>query len=151
MSQVEMEVLTNLGTISLVQLQNTFLLVYYKYVLHQLGSVWMLFSLCVRSAYAQGLNLENSSLSIFERESRRRLMWSIFLFDKLISGSLPDLTICTSKSMQLRLPCNERCFSYGIESKTPYLDQQNDDAGTQDMGTLAYTIKLIDIRQRMHR
>lgn len=150
MSQVENDILTHIGTINLVQLQNTFLLVYYKYVLHQLGNVWMLFSLCVRSAYAQGLNLENPSLSNFERECRRRLMWSIFLFDKLISGSLPDLTMCTAKSIHLRLPCNERCFSYGKESRTPFLTQQ-DKAGAEDMGTIAYTIKLIDIRQRIQR
>ncbi|KAF2720948.1 hypothetical protein K431DRAFT_225285 [Polychaeton citri CBS 116435] len=150
MRQVESYLLSRLQDRSLVQLQTMMLLIHYRYNSENLDNVWMLLALASRLAFAKRLNIERPSAPPVEQESNRRLMWSIWLLDRLFSGGVEDLAVAPAAKIYLRLPCNERCFSYGVPSKTQFLAPREEDDG-RDMGVLAYMIRVIEIRDKILR
>jgi len=155
--EVETDALQNIGHFAIVRLQILVLLIFYHFRFRRSSKVWMFSAIAARLAYAKRLNHENNSLPQVIQESRRRLMWSIYIIDKFYSGGVPELTLCAPEDMHIRLPCNERLFEFGIPSNAPYLAEEehmstaslNDES--KDMGVLAYYIQLLSIRHRILR
>lgn len=155
--EIETDALQNIGHFSIVRLQILLLLIFYHFRFRRSSKVWMFSAIAARLAYAKRLNHENDSLPQVIQESRRRLMWSIFIIDKFYSGGVPELTLCAPEDMHIRLPCNERSFDFGIASNAPHLAEKEQMSTkslcneSEDMGVLAYYIRLLSIRHRILR
>jgi hypothetical protein len=131
----------------------------------------MLSGITTRMTQALQINLEyntdilcydaDGGLSVTEKESRRRLMWSCYIMDALVGSGVDQLTLMDEKDIKIQLPCNERNFSQQIPCLTETLrpgnwlkilpGDLNVDALLPNMGIMAYFIRHISIRKRVLR
>jgi hypothetical protein len=114
--------------------------------------VRMLTSSCLaaRMAYIMRLNHENPRLGSIARESRRRLMWAIFVFDTIYSSGRAELTSCQQGTIHIQLPCREGAFSSDIPVVTTGLREPSSEC-IGKLGTTAFLIRILDIRDRIQR
>lgn len=148
MKEVQTELLTHLGTTSIASLQTLLLVIKFHFASQFTEEIWILFSIAARIAFTKRLNYERPNIDAVRQECLRRLMWNIFYLDKFFSGGIEDLTLCPTARMHIRLPSNDRCFQRGLRSRSHFLRGGDDDA---DMDSLAYRIKLYDLRDRIFR
>lgn len=157
MHEAELDALQNLGHLTMPRLQALTLIAFFEYTYHiHSTKALMLLGLAARLALAKRFNYEDHTLSVVEQESRRRLMWSIFVLDKFCSGGVAELTLVSAEHMEIRLPTIERAFGFGQRTDTEILRPQaqegvsNNDA--KGMDEFAYTIRLIDLlRNKIHK
>lgn len=64
----------------------------------------------------------SKQLSNVEREEHRRVFWSIFLLDKLVSCGKSRTPAIADEDCQVQLPCDERTFRKGEQKKTATLE-----------------------------
>lgn len=126
--------------------------------------------LAVRMAQALQINIESSSdilclevdgLSASCRESRRRLMWAVYVMDAWVGGGADDLTLIADQNMKIQLPCNERNFVFQIPcivetlqpgKQLPFITPEAQAQGPVDSIDLqAQFIRLISLRKRVLR
>lgn len=146
--EVELSIMSHVGRISMAQLRSVVVLLHYQLYYGPFDSTWMLLALAARLAFSQRLNFEIPSSDTVAQESSRRLIWSIFIIDKAIGGGMVDMSVCPTDRMHIRLPGNDRCFTYGLSARTPFL-KRTDNEISDDLGTLGYNIRLHDIRDRI--
>lgn len=75
---------------------------------------------------AQDLQLmkePSEELSSVEQEERRRVFWSIYLLDKLVSCGKSRPPAISDEDCQVQLPCDEQTFRSGGQKTTATLDQ----------------------------
>ncbi|TXC03701.1 hypothetical protein FocTR4_00000065 [Fusarium oxysporum f. sp. cubense] len=88
------------------------------------GSAWVKVGLAVRIAQDCGLMLENAAhLSYAEQEERRRVFWSVYLLDRLVSCGRGRPPAIVDASCHLQLPCDESIWREGLWAKTQSLDE----------------------------
>lgn len=107
--------------------------------------------LAARMAYIMRLNHENTKLSFLAQESRRRLMWAIFIFDTLYSSGRSELTSCSAGTIHLQLPCHERAFALDTPSITEALRPLSNGKPSTNIGITGFLIRILDIRDRIQR
>ncbi|PSR97213.1 fungal-specific transcription factor domain-domain-containing protein [Coniella lustricola] len=82
-------------------------------------NAFVLTGLGVRMAQALQLNIETSSAdigssqrtkSITTAESKRRLMWSIYIMDTWVGSGVGELTLLDEADIRIQLPCSDRNF-----------------------------------------
>ncbi|KAK8119891.1 uncharacterized protein PG998_004517 [Apiospora kogelbergensis] len=161
MARVHTTLLRNIGSQSTAQLQTLMLLVRYRFAVGAVTDVWVLLSIAARIAFTRRLNHENQSIDPTEQEGLRRLVWSIFYLDKVLSGGVDDLVVCPQERMHIRLPSSDHAFQYGLPSQAGYLcdgqipsrsqgipgRQVDELAGGMD--AVSYTIRLQALRERV--
>jgi hypothetical protein len=64
----------------------------------------MLMGTLTRFAFALRLNYENPNICSLAQESRRRLMWGIYILDTMLVDGAPKFTRCPSNVMHIHLP-----------------------------------------------
>jgi len=149
--EVEQSILSNLYTCTLPRLQALTVLLHLLRAKSSREALWMLLPIAARMAFTLRLNQEHVKDSLCERESRRRLMWSIHLLDTIISAGVDSLAVCPSNQIALRLPSNEYYFSLGMEAKTGYMLAATSGSPESDMGELSYVVRLMSIRRDILR
>ncbi|THW33118.1 hypothetical protein D6D22_09277 [Aureobasidium pullulans] len=113
MREAELDALQNLDDLTIPRLQALTLLAFFEFNYHvHSKKALMLLGLASRLAFAKRLNHEDPSLSVVEQESRRRLMWSVFVLDKFCSGGVGELTLVPAEYMEIRLPTIEKAFGF---------------------------------------
>ena len=65
----------------------------------------------------------SEELSNIEREEHRRVFWSIYLLDKLVSCGQHRTPAISDEDCQVQLPCDEHAFRTGEHKKTATLDE----------------------------
>lgn len=65
----------------------------------------------------------SEELSSVEREEQRRVFWSIYLLDKLVSCGKSRPPAISDEDCQVQLPCDEQTFRSGGQKTTATLDQ----------------------------
>lgn len=65
----------------------------------------------------------SEALSNVEREEQRRVFWSIYLLDKLVSCGKSRPPAISDEDCQVQLPCDEQTFRNGGQKRTATLDQ----------------------------
>jgi len=103
----------------------------------------------------------DTGLTVTEKESRRRLMWSCYVMDALVGSGVDQLTLVDEKDMKIQLPCNERNFVQQIPCLTETLETGNclkfmsDHVDNKtilpNMGMMAYFVRHISIRKKVLR
>jgi hypothetical protein len=125
----------------------------------------------IRMAQALQINLEFSidilcqygkhGLSPSSRESRRRLMWSIYVMDVWVGSGVDELTLVRECDVKIQLPCDERNFSFevpcAVETLEPgsYLPFVSPEAKskspTHTLDLIAHFVRLVAIRKKVLR
>ena len=109
----------------------------------------MLVGTLTRFAFALRLNYENPNICSLAQESRRRLMWGIYILDTILAGGLPEFTLCPSNVMHVHLPSQESNFELDILGPNVRLDGVTD--RSTDLGLLAYYIRVMSLRDSILR
>jgi len=149
MSVAEDLVLRDIEHPSVLKLQALILVIKYKIFIKQFASAFMLFGLAARSAFGLRLNYESPILCFMAQESRRRLMWSIFLMDTRFAGGLRDFQLCSSNSLNIRLPCRERSFELDAPELQPSPDGGTPRPSPQKLGSLALYLQIMMLRAKI--
>ena len=88
------------------------------------GSAWVKVGLAVRMAQDCGLMLDNAThLPYAEQEERRRVFWSVYLLDRLVSCGRGRPPAIVDASCHVQLPCDESIWREGLWEKTQSLDE----------------------------
>ncbi|KAK0387653.1 hypothetical protein NLU13_3898 [Sarocladium strictum] len=88
------------------------------------GSAWVKVGLAVRMAQDCGLMLENAThLPFAEQEERRRVFWSVYLLDRLVSCGRGRPPAIVDASCHVQVPCEESTWRQGLWAKTQSLDE----------------------------
>jgi len=105
---------------SILRLQAIVLVVKHRILSKRFSSAFMLHAVASRFAAVLRLNHETPSLCFLARESRRRLMWSIYMIDSALAGGQPDFALWADAERQIhiQLPCNERHFEFDLPEET---------------------------------
>ncbi|KAF5542086.1 hypothetical protein FNAPI_10070 [Fusarium napiforme] len=147
MKQVQHDLVNHMGDMSVPKLQALMLVIKFLFSMRFTGDVWVLLSIASRVAFTKRLNYERPAIDPVKQECLRRLMWSIYVVDKLFSGGIEDLTVCPTQRMHIRLPSSHHNFQLGSRSKAPFLRSKNE--SDTDLNVLAYLMRLYDIRDRV--
>lgn len=135
------------------------------------ANAFMLSGITTRMTQALQINLEYNTdilchdteegLSVTEKESRRRLMWSCYIMDALVGSGVDQLTLMEERDIKIQLPCNERNFIQQVPCLTETLapgswlkilpGHVETDTLLPNMGIMAYFIRHISIRKRVLR
>ncbi|KAK5655681.1 hypothetical protein OQA88_5614 [Cercophora sp. LCS_1] len=142
---------------SILRLQALVLVVKHRILSKRFSSAFMLHAIASRFATALRLNHENPSLCFLARESRRRLMWSIYMIDSALAGGQADFALWPDAEHQIhiQLPCNERHFEFDLPETTeplqpPPLDPQGMVPSLPDVvGFMALHVRIHWIRTRI--
>ncbi|KEF63226.1 uncharacterized protein A1O9_01203 [Exophiala aquamarina CBS 119918] len=87
------------------------------------GSAWVKIGMAVRIAQDLGLMLDAAPyLPYPEQEERRRVFWSVYLLDRLVSCGRGRPPAIVDASCHLQLPCDDTIWKNGLWQKTPSLD-----------------------------
>lgn len=123
----------------------------------------MMTGLAVRLAQGLQINVERSDhnfrigaelSSPSARESRRRLMWSIYAMDAWVGSGVDELTLIREVDLRIRLPCNERDFILecpGDHENTQGVASCLSRPPTPDLDVAAHFARLVSIRRRVLR
>jgi hypothetical protein len=88
------------------------------------GSAWVKIGLSVRIAQDLKFMMESAAhLPYADQEERRRVFWSVYLLDRLVSCGRGRPPAILDASCQLQLPCDEVTWRLGIWKETPTLEQ----------------------------
>ncbi|GAB1313792.1 hypothetical protein MFIFM68171_04002 [Madurella fahalii] len=108
---------------SIPRLQTLVIAVKHRILSKRYSGAFMLHAIASRFATALRLNHESPDLCFLARESRRRLVWSLYMIDSFISAGQPDLALWPDAEHQIhvQLPCNERNFEFDLPEPTELL------------------------------
>ncbi|KAH7632374.1 fungal-specific transcription factor domain-containing protein [Sordaria sp. MPI-SDFR-AT-0083] len=110
---------------SITRLEALVIVVKHHILSKRFSAAFMLHALTSRFANVLRLNVENPALCFLAQESRRRLMWSIYMIDAWFANGQTDLALWPDPERQIRvqLPCNERNFDFDLPEVTEPLRQ----------------------------
>ncbi|OIW30117.1 hypothetical protein CONLIGDRAFT_654412 [Coniochaeta ligniaria NRRL 30616] len=105
---------------SVLRLQALVIITKHRIVSRRFSSAFMLHATACRFAAALRLNHENPAICFLAQESRRRLMWSLYMLDTGISSGQVDFALWPTPETQIhvQLPCNERNFEFDLPEPT---------------------------------
>ncbi|KAI1859021.1 hypothetical protein JX265_010498 [Neoarthrinium moseri] len=148
--EAQLRILGTIAKQTVGYLQALLLLVQFHFLAGHVREAWNLISLAARLAFTLRLNYEHPEIHPIEQECRRRMVWSIYLLDRMFSGGVDDLGVCPASRMYVRLPCNDHSFHRGLPSSAAYLDPcEGNETFQADL--LAQHIRLYAIRERILR
>ncbi|KIW39257.1 hypothetical protein, variant [Exophiala oligosperma] len=162
---------SNLDNVSVENLMTAILLHDHEIRVGKHASAFVLTGVCARLAHALRLNLEYSTdiledeslngPSIPSKESRRRVMWSCYVQDALTGSGTDQLTMFHEGDIKIQLPTHERNFLFQVPCVTELLQPGQflkflpldtiPPRPVENMGLLAFYIRLIRIRKRVLR
>jgi poly [ADP-ribose] polymerase len=142
---------------TIARLQALVLATKHRILSKRFSSAFMLHAITSRFATALRLPHENPDLCFLARESRRRVMWSIYMIDASISTGQPEVALWPSPDRQIhvQLPCNERNFDFDLPEPTEPLRSPGPDASgvvpplPDVLGLMALHIRLYWLRTRI--
>ena len=150
--------MSQLDSPSISRLQALVFIMKHRLLSKRVQSAFMLHGLASRLATALRLNHENPALCFLAQESRRRLMWSLYMIDSAISGGQTELALWPDPERQIhiQLPCNERNFEFDLPEVTEPLRPPNPggDGGVtpplpEPIGLMALHVRIHWIRTRI--
>ena len=136
---------------SILRLKALVIIVKYRIFTKRFPSAFMLHAITSRFASALRLNHENPELCFLARESRRRLMWSLYMIDSGIASGQADFALWPDPERQIRiqLPCNERNFEFDLPEATEPLRPPSPEPGGA-LPPLPDAVGFLGLHVRMH-
>lgn len=148
LEEVEAQIWSRTGTMKVQNLQLIVLLLCWYSLERKISYMWTASAMATRMAYGINLNHETTDKVPFvSKESRRRLMWSIFMFDKMYAGGFPELTLCAANTMRINLACEQRNFDLDIPIDTSALEPFSPCTNLEKgIGIMGHITRLMNIR-----
>ncbi|KAH7007410.1 alkaline-phosphatase-like protein [Ilyonectria destructans] len=136
---------------SIFRTQALILIIHFRIEGGSFQKAYMLFAIAARAASALRLQYERIDLGHLAQEVRRRLMWSLMMFDGQFSTGLPESEMCSHESIYLKLPCKEEEFhaDYGRDEAGGDMASSMD--GVQEEGLLSIYIRETMMRRDIMR
>lgn len=120
----------------------------------QMGKVWMYMGLSVRLIMALQLNWDNAGQSPLKQESNRRLVWSVYILDRLLAGGFDEHLLLRDVDMHIKLPVSDEVLLQtsnlppaGYTSMPT--GQSGSQQGTQKLSLDGYHLRLHRIRHQI--
>ncbi|RMZ86428.1 hypothetical protein DV736_g6346, partial [Chaetothyriales sp. CBS 134916] len=149
-SAAESLVMRDISKPSVIKIQTLVLIIQHRKMCRRFTNAFMLLATAMRFAFALRLNHEASNLCFLAQESRRRLMWALYILDSTIAGGVPDLMLCNPEALHIQLPCQERNFEFDLEQETEPLKPRQPKAPlSESVGSLGIYIRVMWIRARI--
>ncbi len=156
-AEAEALVLSRLDRPSTLGLQTLVFVIHHRVLSGRFSSAFMLHGVASRFASALRLNHENQRLCFLARESRRRLMWALYMIDSSMANGYADFSLWAYRAdaMKIQLPCNERNFEFDLPEKTePLRPPPPGPDGLlpplpDDIGFLALHVRIRSLRGRI--
>ena len=157
-AEAEALVLSRLDRPSTLGLQALVFVIHYRVLSGRFSSAFMLHGVASRFASALRLNHENTRLCFLARESRRRLMWALYMIDSSMANGYADFSLWAYRSddaMNIQLPCNERNFEFDLPERTeslrppPRSPEGELPPLPDDIGFLALHVRIRSLRGRV--
>lgn len=136
---------------SILKAQALLLIVRYRMWTGSSSSAFILMATLARQAFALRLNYESRRHTFLVQESRRRLMWAVYIVDNMLSGGLHEFTLCHSDVMHIRLPSHESNFELDIEIEMEFLRSDPNSTEDSKAGLHGSYVKMLDIRYSVLR
>lgn len=149
MSHVERSMMKEYCRPSVIKIQISVMLINHCIRQGRLSNAFMLHAVASRGAFALGLNHEAPKFGFLARESRRRLMWALYIIDTRLAGGMSDFTLCSSASMRIQLPCHERNFEFDLPQDVEVLESAPGVPLSVSVGSLAIYMRLMWFRHRI--
>ncbi|KAJ5263520.1 hypothetical protein N7478_011125 [Penicillium angulare] len=134
---------------SISKTQALILVIRYKVWTGSYDDAFMLMAQLTRSAFALRINHETTKPPYFMQESRRRLMWAIYILDSMISCGIQEYTLCPIGSIHIRLPCPEDDFELNNETNVEYIRPYG--TSSERVGIIGHYIRIINIHDEVIR
>lgn len=156
-AEVDHYLLANMNRLEILNLQLMVLSMFQHFAYRQFGRVWQMHGSATRLALAFQLNDDSpvyfgrSPASPVEQECRRRLMWSLFVWDKLLSAGIDEFVGIPDQWMRLSLPCNEHYFQLEMGQRTGTLSDGIRVLSERDLGSKGLFLILQTLRHRILR
>ena len=145
-SAAESSILGSYSKPSIIKIQALVFVIKFKAFTADYSGMFMLMSLALRMAMALRLNYE-SKTGFLAKESRRRLMWSLFLTDTKLAAGYRDFTLCPIDLVEsLQLPCHDRSFELGLPNDSYSIYITSGDHHHNDLSPLALNMKVAALR-----
>ncbi|CAK7225298.1 hypothetical protein SBRCBS47491_005839 [Sporothrix bragantina] len=163
-AEAEALVLSRLDRPSTLGLQTLVFVIHHRVLSGRFSSAFMLHGVASRFASALRLNHENTRLCFLARESRRRLMWALYMIDSSMANGYADFSLWAYRAdradahadvMNIQLPCNERNFEFDLPERTePLRPPPRGPDGSlpplpDDIGFLALHVRIRSLRGRI--
>ncbi|KAF4992024.1 hypothetical protein FDECE_13831 [Fusarium decemcellulare] len=104
--------------------QTTNILAIIDFTAGRTSSAWLKIGLAIRiSQDLQLMEEPNIALPAVEQEERRRVFWSVYLLDKLVSCGRGRPSAAFAEDCHVQLPCDEETFRVGASKRTTTLQQ----------------------------
>lgn len=123
------------------------------------SSAFIITGLTVRLAQCLQLNVELGNETASPRfspavnESRRRLMWSVYIMDCWVGSGVDELTLLSDADISINLPCGENNFILERIEVTAQSIPFNENFGlhAENLDIAAQFVRLMSIRKRALR
>ncbi|RMZ77315.1 hypothetical protein DV737_g4446, partial [Chaetothyriales sp. CBS 132003] len=149
-STAEALVMRDISKPSVIKIQTLVLIIQHRKMCRRFTNAFMLLATAMRFAFALRLNHEASNLCFLAQESRRRLMWALYILDSTLAGGVPDLMLCNPEALHIQLPCQERNFEFDLEQETEPLEPPLPKVPlSESVGSLGIYIRVMWIRARI--
>ncbi|RMD41536.1 hypothetical protein DV735_g3607, partial [Chaetothyriales sp. CBS 134920] len=149
-STAEALVMRDISKPSVIKIQTLVLIIQHRKMCRRFTNAFMLLATAMRFAFALRLNHEALNLCFLAQESRRRLMWALYVLDSTLAGGVPDLVLCKPDALHIQLPCQERNFEFDLEQATEPLKPPRPKAPlSESVGSLGIYIRIMWIRARI--
>ncbi|PWY69013.1 hypothetical protein BO94DRAFT_300227 [Aspergillus sclerotioniger CBS 115572] len=113
-TKAEEDVTTNLGQPSIMRTQALLLVIRCKMCIGDYTLAFAQVAMLSRMAFSLRLNYQSSGASFLAIETRRRLMWAIYMLDTHWAAGLLEFTTCPADAIHVPLPCREENFELDI-------------------------------------
>jgi hypothetical protein len=117
MQEVQDYVFKRIGKQTVAHLKILVTLLRFHFHAGNFSDAWSFLAIAACSAFTMRLNYEHDGLDPLDRESSRRLVWTIYQLDRLYSGGMEDFAVCPVERRHIRLPCDERSSEMGKSSR----------------------------------
>lgn len=148
LEEVEAQIWSRTANMIMQNLQLIVLLLCWYSLARKPSHIWTTSAIATRMAFGIRLNHETTDEMPFVlKESRRRLMWAIFMFDKGYAGGLSELTLCAANTIHINLPCEQRNFDLDIPIDTSVLEPFRQCVDLEKgVGIMGHITRLMNIR-----
>ena len=143
-------VMRDIGKPSVIKIQTLILIINHHKLCRRFTNAFMLLATALRFAYALRLNYEASGLCFLAQESRRRLMWSLYMLDSTLAGGIPDMILCRPEALYIQLPCQERNFEFDLAQETePLKPPRPKQQLAESVGALGIYLRVMWLRAQI--
>ncbi|KAF3396643.1 hypothetical protein DPV78_007605 [Talaromyces pinophilus] len=134
---------------SVLTVQTLVLVIGHRMFCHRFSSAFTLMGVAVRLAMWLRLNVEKLEVCFLAREACRRLMWSLFVLDKMLTGGYRDFLMCSAELMRIQLPCPDRNFELDLPREEEFLLQSREHLVEREPSPWTFYIRVMHLRHEV--